>query len=196
MRPRPALARCKSRALASEVVLYPAVELVANRAAVTYAWRSFPPEVVPKEAAISTTDRTFPLALWKKQRWGDVDATVRFRPISGEVDASGGIAFRARDGRNFYIVRANSLEDNFRLYTVIDGKRSQIASTGIDPPALGEWHTLRVVAVGPRIQAWLDDRLLIDHRDETFQAGYVGLWTKADAVTEFDDLAVTGGASE
>lgn len=146
--------------------------------------------------AQTSTDRGFPVALWKRQRFGDVDATVRFKPISGRTDASGGIVFRARDERSYYIVRANCLEDNFHLYTVRDGDRDQIASTRIDPPALGEWHTLRVVAVGPRIQAYLNGRLLIDHRDETFQTGYVGLWTKADAVTEFDELEVKGVPAE
>ncbi|MGQ0612919.1 MAG: family 16 glycoside hydrolase [Planctomycetaceae bacterium] len=146
--------------------------------------------------AQTSTDRVFPVAIWKRQRFGDVDVTIRFKPISGRIDSSGGIIFRARDGKNYYVVRANSLEDNFRLYTVTDGDRDQIASTRVDPPALGEWHTLRVVAVGPRIQAYLNGRLLIDHRDETFQMGYVGLWTKADAVTEFDDLEVKGVPAE
>lgn len=146
--------------------------------------------------AQTSTDRVYPVALWQKQRFGDVDVAVRFKPISGRIDASGGIVFRARDARNYYVVRANSLEDNFRLYTVTEGDRDQIASTRIDPPALGEWHTLRVVALGARIQAYLDGRLLIDHRDETFHVGYVGLWTKADAVTEFDDLEVKGVPAE
>ena len=136
--------------------------------------------------------RVFPLALWKQGRFSDVDVSVRFRPVSGEMDASGGIVFRARDGGNYYIARANSLEDNIRLYTFIDGKRNQIAGTRIDAPALGQWHTLRAVAVGPRIQVWLDGTLFIDHKDQTYTDGYVGVWTKADAVTDFDDLSVRG----
>jgi hypothetical protein len=142
--------------------------------------------------AQTATDRVFPLALSKAKRYGDLDLTVRFRPLSGNVDASGGLVFRARDERNYYLVRANALEDNFRLYTVIDGSRSQIASVRVDPPALGQWHTLRVVAVGAHIQADLDGRLLIDHNDPTFTAGYVGLWTKADSVSEFASFQITG----
>ncbi len=142
------------------------------------------------------TDHAFPLALWKKQRFEDVDVTVRFKPISGKIDASGGIVFRAKDDRNYYVVRANSLEGNYRLYTIVNGRRSQIAGVSIDAPSLGEWHTLRVVAVGSHIQAYLDDRLLIDHRDEMYGEGWVGLWTKADAVTEFDDLVVKGVPTE
>lgn len=73
-----------------------------------------------------------------------------------------------------------------------DGKRKQIASTKVDPPKVGEWHTLRVVAKGKKIQAHIGDKLLIDHEDGTYSDGYVGLWTKADSVTEFDDLEVSG----
>jgi hypothetical protein len=142
----------------------------------------------------SATDRVYPLALSKAKRYGDLDLTVRFRPLSGKVDASGGLVFRARDERNYYLVRANALEDNFRIYTVINGSRSQIASVRVDPPALGQWHTLRVVAIGAHIQADLDGRLVIDHNDQTYTAGYIGLWTKADSVTEFASFQVIGAA--
>ena len=132
------------------------------------------------------------VALLEDQRFDDVDATVRFRPISGKEDASGGIIFRATDGRNYLLVRANSLENNFRLYTMVNGRRSTIASARVTEPKLGEWHRIRVVAKGPKIQAYLDDTLLLDHEDKSFSQGWVGLWTKADSVTEFADLEVTG----
>src|SRR5499427_2559997 len=132
------------------------------------------------------------VALLEDQKFDDVDATVRFRPISGKEDASGGIIFRATDGRNYLLVRANSLENNFRLYTMVNGRRSTIASTRVTEPKLGEWHRIRVVAKGPKIQAYLDDALLLDHDDRTLTRGWVGLWTKADSVTEFADLDVTG----
>jgi len=136
------------------------------------------------------TDRDFPVALLPGPAVADLDVAVRFRPRSGRVDASGGIVFRARDGRNYYLVRANALEDNFRLYRIADGKRRQIASTRIQAPALGQWHALRVLAIGDRMQAYLNGELLIDHRDAAYASGRVGLWTKADAVTDFDDLTV------
>jgi hypothetical protein len=132
------------------------------------------------------------VALLEDRKFSDLDATVRFRPISGKDDASGGIIFRARDARNYYIVRANVLEDNFRLYTLVDGKRTQIASKKVAPPKMGEWHTLRVVARGAKIEAYLNGAKLIEHEDATFAAGWVGLWTKADSVTEFDDLEIKG----
>jgi 3-keto-disaccharide hydrolase len=136
------------------------------------------------------------VAILEDQRFDDVDVSVRFRPVSGNEDASGGVIFRARDGRNYLLVRANALENNFRLYAIVNGKRSTIASARVTEPKLGEWHKIRVVARGPKIQAYLDDALLLDHEDKTFTGGWVGLWTKADSVTEFADLAVVGTPSK
>ena len=132
------------------------------------------------------------VAVLEDQKFGDVDVSVRFRLISGKEDASGGVIFRARDGRNYYLVRANALENNFRLYTIVNGKRSTIASSRVTEPSLGSWHSIRVVATGPKIQAYLDGAPLLYHEDKTFAGGWVGLWTKADSVTEFADLEVTG----
>lgn len=126
----------------------------------------------------------------------DVDVSTTFKPISGREDASGGIVFRFADGK-YYIVRANALEDNFRLYSY-DRDRRQLATASVKAPALGQWHTVRVVAVGDRVQAWLNGIRYLDHRDSRFPSGRVGLWTKADSITAFDDLTirgVTAGAS-
>jgi hypothetical protein len=120
----------------------------------------------------------------------DVDVSVKFKPISGREDASGGIIFRFANGR-YYVVRANALEDNFRLYAYDRGRR-QLASASVKPPALGQWHSLRVVAVGDHIQAWLNGALYLDHRDARFKSGRIGLWTKADSITAFDDLVIRG----
>ena len=122
--------------------------------------------------------------------YGDVDVTMKFKPISGREDASGGIVFRFTDGK-YYVVRANALEDNFRFYHYDRGRR-QLSSAKTKPPALGQWHTVRVVAVGEHIQAWLNGTRLLDHRDSRLNAGRVGLWTKADSITAFDDLVVHG----
>jgi 3-keto-disaccharide hydrolase len=122
--------------------------------------------------------------------YGDVDVSMRFKPISGREDASGGIVLRFTDGK-YYVVRANALENNFRLYYYDRGRR-QLASARVSPPALGQWHTVRVVAVGDHLQAWLDGQLLLDHRDSRFKEGRVGLWTKADSITAFDDLTIRG----
>ena len=122
--------------------------------------------------------------------YADVDVSVKFKPISGREDASGGIVFRFNDGK-YYVVRANALEDNFRLYTYDRGRR-QLATARVKAPALGHWHTLRPVAVGDHIQAWLDGALHLDHHDSRFTAGRLGLWTKADSITAFDDVTVRG----
>jgi len=123
-------------------------------------------------------------------RFRDVDVSVMFKPISGREDASGGIVFRF-DGGKYYVVRANAREDNFRLYHYDRGRR-QIATAAVKAPALGRWHTVRLVAVGSHMQAWLDRALLLDHHDSRLGVGQVGLWTKADSVTAFDGLSVRG----
>src|SRR5215510_2682633 len=122
--------------------------------------------------------------------YGDVDVSMKFKPISGREDASGGIVFRFTDGK-YYVVRANALEDNFRLYYYDRGRR-QLASASVKAPALGQWHTVRAVAQGDHMQAWLDGKLYLDHRDSRFRSGRVGLWTKADSITAFDDLTIRG----
>ncbi len=110
--------------------------------------------------------------------------------MAAREDASGGIVF-GFDGGRYYVVRANALEDNFRLY-YYDRGRHPLASDRTPAPPLGRLPTLRVVAIGDHIQAYLDGRLLLDHHDRRFRAGRVGLWTKADSVTAFDDLEVRG----
>ena len=124
--------------------------------------------------------------------YGDVDVTMKFKPISGREDASGGIVLRFTEGK-YYVVRANALENNFRLYYYDRGRR-QLASASVKAPALGQWHTVRVVAVGDQIQAWLNGTRYLDHRDSRFKSGAVGLWTKADSITAFDDLVIRGKA--
>jgi hypothetical protein len=140
----------------------------------------------------SGTVDSWAVAVLEEKAFADVDVTVKAKPISGKEDQASGLIFRAKDAKNYYLVRSNGLEDNFRLYTMTNGQRKQIASTKVDPPKAGEWHTLRVVAKGTKIQAYIGDKLLIDHEDATFKEGYVGLWTKADSVTEFDDFEASG----
>jgi hypothetical protein len=125
--------------------------------------------------------------------YADVDVAMKFKPISGNEDASGGLVFRFTDGK-YYVVRANALEDNFRLYSYDRGRR-QLATARVKTPALGRWHTLRLVAVADHMQAWLDGTRLLDHRDARFTTGRVGLWTKADSITAFDDLTIRGATA-
>jgi len=136
------------------------------------------------------TENQFNVIVAPSGPYTDVDVSMKFKPISGQEDASGGIVFRFSGGK-YYVVRANALEDNFRLY-YYDRGRSQLASARAKAPALGQWHTVRVVAVGDHMQAWLDGKLYLDYRDARFRAGRVGLWTKADSITAFDDLTIRG----
>ena len=134
------------------------------------------------------TDNAFNVIVAPGGPYTDVDVSVRFKPMSGREDASGGIVLRFFEGR-YYLVRANALEDNFNFYFYDRGRR-EIAGVSVKAPALGQWHKLRMSAEGDRIKGWLNDKLLIDQRDSRFAAGRVGLWTKADSITAFDDLVV------
>jgi hypothetical protein len=117
-----------------------------------------------------------------------VSVSVRFKPISGSEDASGGIVVRFSEGR-YYVVRANALEDNFRFY-YYDRGRHMLASASVAAPALDQWHQLQITAKGDRFQASLNDREMIDHGDDRFAVGRIGLWTKTDSVTAFDSLRI------
>jgi len=134
------------------------------------------------------TDNEYNVIVAPGGPYTNIGVSVRFKPISGSEDASGGIVFRLSEGR-YYLVRANALEDNFRFY-YYDGGRHMLASTSVAAPALGQWHKLRVAATGDRFQGWLNVRELIDHRDSRFAVGRIGLWTKADSITAFDELTV------
>jgi hypothetical protein len=144
-------------------------------------------------AQLSTdkTDYRFPLAIADEASFKDLDISVKFKAIAGEVDRAAGLVFRLRDANNYYIVRANALESNYRLYHVVGGRRVQFAGANFKV-ASGEWHELRVECVGNKITCYYDGEKKIEAMDETFkEAGKVGLWTKADSVTYFDDLRVS-----
>jgi hypothetical protein len=120
----------------------------------------------------------------------DVDISVQCKPMAGRGDGSGGIVFRFAE-RHYYVVRANALESNFRLY-YYDRGRHLLAAARVQPPVLGQWPMVRVVAVGDHIQAYLNGVLLLEHRDSRYRSGQVGLWTKGDSITAFDDFVVRG----
>jgi hypothetical protein len=134
-------------------------------------------------------DATFNVALVEGTRSKDLDLSVRLRAVAGEVDRGGGLVWRARDAKNYYIARYNPLEDNFRVYKVEGGKRTQFQSAKVAGDEA--WHTLRITMAGSKITCRLDDKTLLEADDSTFpDAGMIGLWTKADAQSYFDDLTV------
>jgi hypothetical protein len=138
-----------------------------------------------------STSYRFPVAVLNEPSFRDLRLSVRCKPISGKVDQACGLVFRYRDESNYYIVRANALEDNVRFYYVQDGKRVQLASWS-GRVSSGSWHELRVDAKGDQFRFFWDGKQVLEARDTTFtDAGRIGLWTKADSVTYFDDLQVT-----
>jgi len=148
----------------------------------------------PNVVAQTSTDKTdyrFPLLISDAGSFQDLDVSVKFKAVSGSIDRAGGLVFRLKDPNNYYIVRANALENNYRLYHVVNGRRSQFAGANLKVTS-GEWHELRVEAAGNKITCYYDGNKKIEATDDTFKdAGKVGLWTKADSVTYFDDLKVT-----
>ncbi len=148
----------------------------------------------PNVVAQTSTDQTdyrFPLLISDEGSFQDLDVSVKFKAVSGSIDRAGGLVFRLKDPNNYYIVRANALENNYRLYHVVNGRRSQFAGANLKVTS-GEWHELRVEAAANKITCYYDGNKKIEATDNTFKdAGKVGLWTKADSVTYFDDLKVT-----
>jgi hypothetical protein len=132
----------------------------------------------------------FPRIVLKDITFQDFTLSVRCRPESGETDQACGVMFRFADSDNYFVTRANALEGNVRLYRVVAGDRQQFA-TADAPVASNAWHTLGVVARGTSITVRWDGSDVITAADATFKRGKVGLWTKADSVTSFDDLEVT-----
>jgi hypothetical protein len=154
-------------------------------------------KVLAQTDADSTRSR-FPVAVLSDLTTTDADVSVRFKPVSGRVDQAAGLVWRYQNQDNYYIVRANALEDNVVLYKVEGGKRTDLPVKGegrtygkkSEVPA-GQWSTLRVVANGPLFEVYFNDSKLYEVEDRTFSsAGKVGVWTKADSVTQFDDLTV------
>jgi hypothetical protein len=132
-------------------------------------------------------DKVFNVALVTGTHAKDVDLSVKLKAVAGEFDQGGGLIWRAKDKSNYYIARYNPLEDNYRVYKVQGGKRTMFKSADI-PHAPG-WHTLRVKMRGEHIECFYDDKKHLDCNDSTFpEAGMIGLWSKADAQSYFDDL--------
>ena len=140
---------------------------------------------------------SYPLALKEGTNIKDGFVEARFKPISGSDDRAGGLVWRAKDANNYYVVRANALEDNVVLYKTLNGTRSSLDIVGqtggygvkIAVPA-NQWHTLRVEFAGTRFKVSFNGQPLFEVEDSTFTAaGMVGLWTKADSVTAFSEFS-------
>jgi len=145
--------------------------------------------VVLAQVDADKTRGRFAMAVVKGSSFKDLSLSVKGRPVSGEVDQAVGLVWRYKDADNYYVARSNVLESNVRLYRVTAGTRLQLASKDDVKLKAGEWHTLAVEHRGTDIRVLLNGEKLLEAKDGTFpEAGKVGVWTKADAVTEFDDL--------
>ncbi len=138
----------------------------------------------------------YPLLLKTDTNIKDGFIEVMFKAIAGSEDRAAGLVWRARDADNYYVVRANALEDNVVLYKTVDGTRSELDIVGRTggygvsvPVPAGQWHRLRVDFGGSRFRVTYNGKPLFEVDDPTFgEAGKIGLWTKADSVTLFDEV--------
>ena len=142
--------------------------------------------ILIQESSDDTSYR-FPMCIYDKVAVRDVAVEVKFKAIAGKVDQAGGIVLRYSP-ENYYIARANALEDNIDLFKTVEGKRLKIQEVEAKV-APGEWHTLRFEAKGPHLTVTFDGKVAIEADDATFtEPGRIGLWTKADSVSAFSDL--------
>jgi len=131
---------------------------------------------------------TFPVCIKNDTNLKDGFIEAKFKPVAGKEDQAGGVIWRVQDANNYYVARANALEDNVTIYHTINGKR--VAFKNINTKVMsGVWHTLRVDFESNKFSVTFDGNKVIEATDESFaNAGKVGVWTKADSVTEFDNF--------
>jgi len=135
------------------------------------------------------SNQYFNLCFTKELDFLNGTLSVKFRANSGHVDQGGGLMWRVQDKDNYYVARFNPLEDNFRFYIVHDGMRSELASADIK--LTSGWHSMKIVQKGAHFEGYLDGKKLLNYEDTQLQkSGGVGVWTKADALTSFDDLNI------
>jgi hypothetical protein len=135
----------------------------------------------------------FNICVAEDTKYKDVELSVSFKAIAGESDQGGGFVWRYQDHNNYYICRMNPLEDNYRVYKVVAGKRTELGrKEGLKVKA-GEWHKLKVEVKGNKMEGYLDGEKMWEITDDTYKdAGKVGLWSKADAQTHFDQFKAEG----
>jgi hypothetical protein len=132
---------------------------------------------------------TYPVCIKDDSNLKDGFVEVRFKAISGKEDQAGGLIWRARDSNNYYVARANALEDNVTIYDTVNGRRTERKRAGMKV-APNQWHTLRIDFQGGHFTVTFDGKKALEWDDQTFKdAGKVGVWTKADSVTLFDDFS-------
>lgn len=143
------------------------------------------------ETAGDPTDSRFPLCVAERAVGRDLDATLRFKPVSGTRAQVAGLIFRAQSANDYYFVQANALDQTVRLYRMDKGKRNQLARKDA-PIEVGKWHSLRVIAMNDRFEVALDGKPLFDVTDRTLpQSGAMGVISQADSVTHYGSLLLS-----
>jgi hypothetical protein len=132
----------------------------------------------------------FPALGLSEKVYGDLVASVQFKPVSGREDQAAGILFRVQDKDNYYILRANALENNVNFYIYGSGKRSSLKGISAKV-ASGRWQELKVEVIGNHFRGFLNGEPVVEATDDSYKAGRVGLWTKPDSITCFDNVRVT-----
>jgi hypothetical protein len=162
-------------------------------------WKVVADDTAPSKSGVALAQvakspgGVFNVCVAEDTNFKDVELSVSFKAIAGDSDQGGGFVWRYKDHDNYYVCRMNPLEDNYRVYHVVNGKRIQIGGKeGIKVPA-GEWHRLKVEVKGSKMEGYLDGKKIWDVTDETFTGpGKIGLWSKADAQTHFDEFKASG----
>src|SRR5262245_61492341 len=135
------------------------------------------------------SNSTFNLVFVTDTKASDVDLSVTMKAIAADLDQGGGLVWRGKDENNYYLARFNPLEDNYRLYKVENGKRTLFVNSDIK--ATPGWQTLRITMKADQIECFLDGKKHLEFKDSTFtEPGMIGLWSKADAQSHFDDLTL------
>jgi hypothetical protein len=146
---------------------------------------------VIEQLSSDRADYRFPLAIYEASSATNLEVVLRFKAVAGKVDQAAGIALRLQDADNYYVARANALEDNVRFYRVVKGRREQLEGANVKVTA-NEWHGLGLRAEGSRFTVTYDGKMLFTATDTTFSgAGKVALWTKSDSITRFEQITVT-----
>jgi hypothetical protein len=165
---------------------------------VTGTWRVVEDTTAPSGGKVlaqvsnNHTGGYFNVAVAHTPEYKDAELSVKSKAVAGNEDQGGGLVWRFKDIKNYYIARQNNLEDNYRVYKVVDGRRIQLETADVKAPT-GTWHQLMVTMTGNHIQCFFDGKKYLDVNDDTFKdAGKVGLWSKADAQTHFVDFRVRG----
>ncbi|MBE7445229.1 MAG: DUF1080 domain-containing protein [Planctomycetia bacterium] len=141
------------------------------------------------QTKLDDTNYRFPLLILDNVSYKDFMVFVKFRAMAGKADQAGGLIFRYKDSNNYYVFRANALENNVRLYAVINGNQRQIGGKNASVTS-NEWHLLKVICKADKIQCFFENTKVFEVSDDTFDSGSVGLWTKSDSYTFFDDLVM------